>query len=57
MKIDFIEIVKMENKMFCIKCNGHSMKQPHVTTEIYIEDAIERLNLESLHEALSNFDF
>jgi len=51
MKIDTIEIVSV-NKMYRVMCVGHSMKQPHVTTEIYIEDALERLNLESLHEVL-----
>jgi len=52
MKIDSIESVKMENGMFRIKCVGHSMRQPHIITESYLETIIQELNLEPLHEVL-----
>lgn len=55
--IDSIEIVKTENKMFRIQCVGHSLRQPHVITESYLETIIKELNLESLHEALKHKDF
>ncbi|MFC0604145.1 hypothetical protein [Winogradskyella pulchriflava] len=56
MKIDSIDVVS-DNKMFRVKCIGHSLRQPHNTLESYLETIVKELNLESLHEVLKHKDF